>query len=209
MYIIDIGANRGFFTDKCISLFDNNLKMLVIEANPQLSELLVNKYIDNKNITVLNTLMSEINDKEVDFYLCDSDIISTASLDWINNSRFSNKGSIWYEPLKIKSTSLDYLINIYGEADVIKIDVEGYELEVLKGLTKKTKEICFEWAEEQYDNINEIAKHLESLGYNEFGYILGDEYMKRPSIYTTWIQSEFHNNINPNRKETWGMIWVK
>ena len=114
-----------------------------------------------------------------------------------------------FNPIKIKSTSLDNLIKIYGNPDIIKIDVEGYELEVLKGLTKKSNEICFEWAEEQYDNINKTIKHLQTLGYSEFGYIIGDEYMKKPDIYTSWDDSDFHKDINSSRKEKWGMIWVK
>lgn len=208
MYIIDIGANRGMFTDACMHLFGENLKMIVVEANPSLCDFLQSKYANRHNITVLNTVMSRVHNEDVSFYLSNADTISTAALDWIHNSRFS-KDYTWSEPLKIKSTSLDHLIRTYGEPDLIKVDVEGYELEVLSGLTKKTSEICFEWAEEQYDNINKIAEHLQSLGYTEFGYIMGDEYMKRPDRYTSWSTSDFHSNIDSNRKETWGMIWVK
>lgn len=208
MLIIDIGANNGLFTDKCLELYGNNLKIVLVEANPNLYNFLTDKYKYNENIIVLNNLMSEKDNEDIDFYICDADGISTASIDWVEKSRFSNDYR-WHSPIKIKSKSIDSLIGEYGEPNLIKVDVEGYELQVLKGLTKKSNEICFEWAEEQYDNINKIIEHLMSLGYFEFGYILGDEYMKRPYEYGDWKNSKFHEDIDLNRKEKWGMIWTK
>ena len=42
-------------------------------------------------------------------------------------------------------TTLDNLIAIYGKPTFIKIDVEGFEHEVLKGLSQNVKFISFEY----------------------------------------------------------------
>lgn len=204
--IFDIGANRGFFTDTCLRTY-NNLKIVTIEPNINLYNFLLDKYKNNQSVLLLPNVVAENNDQLIDFFISNSDTISTAEMDWITKSRFSNDHS-WGEPIKIKSVSLDFLIQKYGTPDLIKIDVEGYELEVIKGLKNKQREICFEWAEEQYEKINETCKYLKNLGYENFGFIDGDAYLKKPEKYTSWENCEIHKNINPNRKERWGMIWV-
>jgi FkbM family methyltransferase len=205
MKIFDIGANNGQFTDKCIETH-KDLTMITIEANPYLIDHLKLKY-NNNNIIILNNLISEKDNEEIDFYISNVNTISTASIEWITESRFTGS-YFWYQPLKIKSRSLDSLIEEYGVPDLIKIDVEGYEFEVIKGLSKRSCEICFEWAEEQYTNIIKIINHLKNIGYKNFGYILGDEHLKRPEEFTSWENLNFEKNILSGRKETWGMIWA-
>jgi len=205
--VFDIGANRGQFSDKCLNYY-NNLKIISVEANPTLFTLLKNKYINDNRITVLGNVVSTKEGELIDFYVSNADTISTAEKDWITKSRFSDSYR-WSPPIKVESVSLDYLIKIYGNPDLIKVDVEGYELDVIKGLSSKQKEICFEWAEEQYDKINKTCEHLINIGYNQFGFIDGDDYLVKPIKYSEWKDSDFHTNINPDRKVRWGMIWVK
>jgi FkbM family methyltransferase len=205
--IFDIGANRGLFTDVCLQK-NSNEKIIIVEANPKLSNYLKQKYLNNNNIIVLNILISNIITDLAPFYLSNADTISTASTDWITKSRFTGE-YVWYEPIFLPSKTLDSLISEYGVPELIKVDVEGYEYEVLSGLTSKANEICFEWAEEQQDNINKTCEHLQNIGYSDFGYIEGDEYMKKPDVYTKWKENSIHSLMDKDRKDKWGMIWVK
>ena len=68
-------------------------------------------------------------------------------------------------------TTLDILIEKFGVPKFIKIDVEGYELEVLKGLSHSIHLISFEYTvPEQIDKvidcINQIEKHNSKIECN-------------------------------------------
>jgi hypothetical protein len=150
----------------------------------------------------------------------------------MKNSRFT-KGSKhlgensieWAAPIKVQSTTIDAMIERYGVPDLLKIDVEGYELNVLKGLTQKVNDICFEWHEEEKDNLYKILEHLESLGYNQFGVIgwfdegdvfpkatfsdKGDPYLEYPKNFYTLEDLELNKLINPERRVNYGMFFAK
>ena len=52
--IIDVGANRGNYTDFALTLFPN-AKVVLIEPNDMWIDELKRKYSDNKNIDIFNT----------------------------------------------------------------------------------------------------------------------------------------------------------
>lgn len=201
--IFDIGANVGQFTAACIKKYPN-AKIISIEANPNLISIL--RKFESNNVIVLNNAVSDKSDEMIDFYISNMNVLSTAHTDWMTKSRFTGKAK-WADPIKVKTINLDDLIKIYGNPDLIKIDVEGYEYTVMKGLTSKQKDICFEWAEEEYDNINKSCEYLESLGYKNFGFIYKDAYLVKPDNFKSWRKLEIHQDIDVKRKNKWGMIW--
>ncbi len=207
MLIFDIGANTGNFTQECLSVYPE-ASIVSIEANDDLIPILKEKFLGNQKIVLLNYLMSSTNNQYIDFYISNTNTISTASHDWISLSRFSDAYS-WNRVIKKETINLDRLIEIYGKPDLIKVDVEGYELEVIRGLSSKQSEICFEWTEENYTNLNKICEYLHNLGYADFGFTYEDNHLDRPNNYTSWSKCDIHKDIDISRKEKWGMVWTK
>lgn len=202
MLIFDIGANRGAWTKANLNSGKN---FILVEANPFLASSLKNEVFNlNKNIIVLNYAVS-FNLNPITFYISDADTISTCSEEWINNSRFSGQYS--WSPITVRSVTLDKLIDDYGTPDLIKIDTEGFEYEVICGLTKKVPMLCFEWAEESLDKILLTVKRLQSIGFTEFSICDGDDYSYRPTIWSQWENINF--DAKPERKSKWGMIWSR
>lgn len=205
--IYDIGANIGKFTEVNIDKYIN-CEFIVVEANPNLIPVLEKKFESIKNIKILNLCVSD-SDGFVDFYISEADTISTASKEWINESRFNNFK--YNSPIKVKSVSIDSMMIEYGESDYTKIDVEGYEYTIIKGIEKYIGLISFEWAEEMILDIKNSLFHLNSIGYKEFYITYNDDYKFIPDFYISYndIISELDNNLDDKRKEKWGMIFSK
>jgi FkbM family methyltransferase len=203
----DIGANIGQTVDELLPNYD---KIICFEPNPSLVTVIRNKFFNNDKVTIEELGLSDkIETKK--FNISNSHVVSTFSEDWINNSRFTNVYN-WDTSIEVKTTTLDEIINKYGIPYFIKIDVEGYEYEVIKGLTKLLENtyFAFEWAEEQYGVVNKTIEYLKELGYQNFVYTYQDSLLTLENIeWGKWEDLTIHNDINEDRKEKWGMIYFK
>ena len=204
--VFDVGSNVGttveFFSQKAN-------KVIGFEPNPRLVEILRRRF-NNRNVIIDSRgLSNEIGEKK--FRIANADTISTFSEDWVNNSRFTG-GYSWNEGIIVETTTLDSVIKQYGTPDYIKIDVEGYEFEVLTSLTKVLENtiISFEWAEEQKNKIEQTIKYLFNLGYKKFSYTEADKILIDSEIdWRTIDKLNLIENLDDQRKDKWGMIYVK
>lgn len=204
--IIDIGANVGNTVSNFIKVSN---KVVCFEPNPTLSSYLKNIFLD-ENVVVDNRGVSNKNGTQT-FNISNANTISTFSEDWIKNSRFTNDYN-WDNTVEVETITLDSIIELYGVPDYIKIDIEGYEYEVLTSFNTLLPNtlIAFEWAEEQKDKIKSTLEHLNKLGYNLFGYTEFDEILFDEQIeWFVFENFKLTDKLIPERKEKWGMIYFK
>ncbi len=176
---LDVGAHKG----ESINFFLKNMeikKIISFEASPLNFEILKknrNKYLEkfpNTEIIIENIALGFEN-KEVLFKQFNES--SSSTLSEINEQSkyfkkkfkvlnfFSNKKI--YKTIKIKVETLsDYLDkNNINRVGFLKIDTEGYEYEILKGMVNKIKSVDIIMFEHHYDNM--IKKNYTFNDINE------------------------------------------
>jgi hypothetical protein len=79
----------------------------------------------------------------------------------------------WNQTIRVPVTTLDSLIKRFGVPSFIKIDVEGFELEVLSGLTHPVKCLRFEFITANLDAAFACLRLRYFLAGTRFNYVLG------------------------------------
>lgn len=98
--------------------------------------------------------------------------VSTLSGDWMStvgaDSRFGRVR--WDRSVDVEVTTLDELVARHGEPAFCKIDVEGLETEVLRGLTCAPRGLSFEYLPPAHDDALAALHLVENLGRYRYNY---------------------------------------
>lgn len=136
----DVGANMG---NRVLPLLAIGAKVVAVEPQANCYEYLKQKF--GKRITVVGKGLGAV-EAVKKFYVSNTSVLSSFSEEWIDSVKDGRFDAYtWDEPINLEITTADKLIETFGLPSFIKIDVEGYELEVLKGLTQPVKMISFEY----------------------------------------------------------------
>ena len=146
--VVDVGANVGDRIDVFLKLGTT-----IIAVEPQEYCINILKHRFGSKISIVNAGLCE-EESEREIHISSAlPLVSSFSQEWINKVKDTKlKGYDWDKTATISMTTLDALIKKHGLPRFIKIDVEGYELEVLKGLSKAVDLISFEYTFPEYSS---------------------------------------------------------
>ena len=167
--LVDIGGFQGEWTETCLRKFLDK-KIYVYEPNFEIFQRIENKFSKEKNVILKNLGVSSSSSYQTYYKILSTDDVIQMS-GFVKREIYSQYE---VEEIKIKTVILDE--EIKDPIDFIKIDTEGFELEILKGMetilkSKNSKFIQFEYGGTYLDkgiNLNEVIAYLSYFGYKVY-----------------------------------------
>jgi FkbM family methyltransferase len=118
----------------------------------------------------------------------DNPTVSTASVDLIAAAARAPEwhGQAWTKRVQVPLTTIDALTVQHGMPVFIKIDTEGFEAEVLAGLTQSVPALSFEFTLIQRNIAQDCIERCSALGYDRFNAVLGESQVL---LHRDWIDA--------------------
>ena len=150
--IFDIGANEGFKTDLFLRLGGRVVAVDPDETNQSiLQERFARFRFVRRPVVIVGKAVSDSCSVETMLIDGPGSAVNTLSQKWAttlnsNKARHSHghSGLDFTRRKTVETTTVERLMSIYGVPIFIKIDVEGYELNVIRGLQRPVPYLSFE-----------------------------------------------------------------
>ena len=145
----DVGAHMGLYTDLVNKIYPN-CKSFLFEPQSTIFNKVKEKYSSNNNVQVFNKAISDT-EKKQNLYLNMHDLTSTLSTFDEQSSYLNFKAKLYGTDIKnmsygtelVQTITLDKFMSEHNvdKIDLIKIDTEGHEFNVLKGLKNQIQNV--------------------------------------------------------------------
>jgi FkbM family methyltransferase len=204
--VFDVGANVGQRAQIFAQLAH---KVIAVEPQTECLRHLRSRFMFSKNVLIEAVALGD-HTGEALIRESDSHTISSMSerfIETVGKSRF--RESSWEREAKVSMTTLDQLIDKHGLPKFIKIDVEGYEAQVLSGLNHAVPYISFEFTPELIDEAEKCVARLESISEAYlFNYCMGENLSFVLDEHVT--ANEMSNSILPalSRQGNFGDVYA-
>ena len=169
----DIGSHVG---DRIGSFRRRGARVVALEPQPLCARVIGAIYGRDLQVTLIESACGPKPGQLKLHINSNNPTVTTASADFVKAADGAGgwEGQRWDKTIEVPVTTLDRLIAVYGVPDFVKIDVEGFEADVLAGLTKPVPVLSFEFTTIQRDVAHACLEVLSKLGSYTFDVALGE-----------------------------------
>ncbi|HEY8382201.1 MAG TPA: FkbM family methyltransferase [Microvirga sp.] len=169
----DIGAHVG---DRISSFRRLGARVVALEPQPGPARVLRLIHGRDPDVTLIAAAAGD-REGTVSFHVNSANpTVSTASDAFVAAADGAGgwEGQVWDQTITVPCLTLDGLIRDHGRPDFVKVDVEGFEAQVLHGLSTPLPVLSFEFTTIARDVAEACLDRLAELGPYRFDVALGE-----------------------------------
>lgn len=180
--VFDVGANVGRKADLFRAI---PARVVAIEPQPRCVAVLRELFAEDAGVAIEAVALGP-EAGEAELLVADADTLSTLDPSFGEATRASGRFAAhrWSGRVRVPVRRLDELVARHGVPDYLKIDVEGFELQVLRGLSRPVPMTSVEFVPELWRRSVDCVGRLRELGPVEGNLVLGEETRFR---YESWL----------------------
>jgi FkbM family methyltransferase len=196
--VFDVGAHAG---TKAQLYLAKEARVVCFEPQPALAAYLRHRFGER---LVVEEIALGNSPGKLPMRVAQTTTVSTIATHW-DAGRF--RGEPWTHTIEVEVDTLDRAIKRHGTPKFAKIDVEGFEREILAGLSWALPAMSFEFTYEFLDHARECVSRCRLLGMDKFNYGLGEHLLLASE---TWLTAEevFHRLSASDDPLLWGDIYA-
>lgn len=171
----DIGAHLGNRIRAWRAL---GARVVAVEPQPELFRILERLYGNDADVTLVRCALGRAPGRATLFVSERYPTVASVSEEWIARVKTAPRFAAveWGRGEPVDLRTLDALIAAHGLPDFVKIDVEGYEAEVLAGLSTPVRALSFECLPATRDIALACIDRLSALGVYHYNYSPGESH---------------------------------
>ena len=196
----DVGANIGLRTGALVRL---DAQVVAVEPHPHCAAYLRRRF--RRNVTVVEAALGAAPGETILHSPEGETTIATTSPTWIADTEERFPGRDRRAAATVRVTTFDQLVAEYGFPAFCKIDVEGSEVEVLRGMSTPPRLVSFEFVPERESATRDAVERLCALGVREFSFAVGES-----AELADWVESaQLLDSLAELDPRTFGDIYAR